>query len=143
MTVAELAVARFQTSLAVRLGRTGVLAYRPDVPGPAFELSGHVVARQVRIWFKGGNDIRRGANATIPPGRLLTVRAPPLRAFLSATEPVIARLARHVALGPLPSAGTRARGVLLAARTVVETVALVLALLAEQSLRAQRLALYT
>lgn len=47
MTIAELAVARFQASLAVRLGRTSVLAYRPDVPGPAFELSGHVVARQV------------------------------------------------------------------------------------------------
>lgn len=119
MTVAELAVARSQTSLAVRLGRTGVLAYRPDVPGPALELAGNVVARQVRI-----------------------VRAPPLRAFLTATEPVLARLARRVALGPFPSAGTRALGVVLAARTVVKTVALVLALVAEQSTRAQRLAPY-
>jgi len=93
---------------------------------------------------KAGNGVRRGANATVVgrPAGLLTVRTPPLRAFLSATEPVLARPARRVALGPFPSAGTRARGVLLAARTVVETVALVLALLAEQSPRAQRLALY-
>jgi len=45
MAVAVFAVALLQTSLAIRLGWTSVLAYRSDVTGSAFELSGHVIAR--------------------------------------------------------------------------------------------------
>lgn len=47
MTIAEIAIARFQTALAVGFRRTSVLTYRPYVPWPTFELSGHVITRQI------------------------------------------------------------------------------------------------
>lgn len=44
MAITVFAVALLQTSPAIRLGWTSVLAYRPDVTRSAFKLSGHVVA---------------------------------------------------------------------------------------------------